>query len=417
MPQLAGAVPHPYQPGRLGRVQIGGRESVERQHPLQQGPLRGSAGGDVHQRLSTAGRQHAQLSAPGPLHQWPGRLPRVVPRLGSARAGPGERRRVLHQDQGVAVRQPYDPVRRPIRPVERLPSQQRPAFVVGERPQRGVRHALLDPVLLLPPAGRHDQGHPLRGQPPGHELQDLARGRVGPVQVVHEDQQRPRLPGSGQYAERARAHRIRVRLGHVRERETALDGSPLGRRQLTEVAAERQQHIGEHRVRQYGFRLHSAGPQHPGALAAGCRVTQHHALADPRFTAQQQSAAVPGQGVHQAVHQVSFGASADEGNGSRDGRHLVGHFGSHDPVRLVRRGRHRPAHTRVAHCTDRIAGRRARRHARHRWFLHDAPVPPPLPSGGVMPPGCPRDGARRELSGRSYDGLRTVLSVRWAHGA
>nr|WP_246086001.1 hypothetical protein [Pseudonocardia hydrocarbonoxydans] len=184
-------------------------------------------------------------------------------------------------------------------PVERQPGDGALPGQVGEGVDQRVG-ALVGRV-----AQRRDHQHRQRRDPADEEAQQVQRERVGAVQVVEDDEQRPVRGGRGQ-----RTGDLLEQLGAAGV-GVALPGAGRGAR----VGAERAQHLRPRPQRGRRGLVGTPAPGHPDAERAGGRgrLLGQPGLADPGLAAEQHHRPAAARRRRQSRHQRrELRAAADE---------------------------------------------------------------------------------------------------------
>ena len=133
-----------------------------------------------------------------------------------------------------------------------------------------------------------DQPDRLRPETARDEGQRLRRGRVEPLRVVHDADQRPLLRDVGQQAQDRQADEEPIRRVAVAQTERGAERVALRAGKALEAIQERRAQLLQPRERELHLRL---DPGRPGDAAPGRvlhQILQQRALADPGLAAQHQ---------------------------------------------------------------------------------------------------------------------------------
>ena len=148
--------------------------------------------------------------------------------------------RQVQQRQRVAARLRDDAVADTIvEPTRDGSAQQRARILVGQPAQ----HQLGQAAEVVPGTRLADRDHDrdrLRQQPSRDEAEDQRRGRVEPLGVLHQTQQRPLLGRGGQQAQHGESDQEPVRDVARREAQGDAQRVPLGLRQRVQLVEQRR---------------------------------------------------------------------------------------------------------------------------------------------------------------------------------
>ena len=240
-----------------------------------------------------------------------------------ARSAPLMPRGQLDQRQGIAAGLGDDPIEDPfVEAAGDHRGQQGPGVGIGQSLERQVGEAgqLAGRARL---AHGDDHRHRLGAQPPGHEADDLARGVVQPLGVLHEAQQRTFLGHVGQQAQRRQRHHEPIADVTRRQPEGHAQGPLLRLGKGVEVAEHRRAQLVQAGVGELHLGLHAGdlGDAEAGGLAGG--VAQQGRLADARLAADHQHRALSvAHVVEQLIEDLSLPGPATERCSARGG-HVV----------------------------------------------------------------------------------------------
>ena len=194
--------------------------------------------------------------------------------------------RQLHQRQRVAAGLGDDLVADP--------RVQRPG---QHRVQQRARIGLLQPLdhqlrqprqLVARNASREDQADRFRRQATRNEPEDLRRGAIEPLLVVHQADQRMLLGDLGQQAQDGQPDQEAVRRRPGTEAERGPQRSALRSRETLEATQHRRAQLVQPGERELHLRLDPGGARHPAARGVLDQVVQQRRLAHARLAAHHQ---------------------------------------------------------------------------------------------------------------------------------
>ena len=154
---------------------------------------------------------------------------------------------------------------------------------------------------------------------PGKQ-QRLARWRIEPVRIVHDDEHGRFLGGRRQEAERRRSHGEPVARHGRPERERPGQRGLLGAGNPVKQVQDRAQQLGKTRERQLRFRLKRTSAQHLEISRRCGGVLEQPRLPDARLTVEKQRRTLAAAGLgDQAVKSRSLLFPADQHRSNRNG--------------------------------------------------------------------------------------------------
>ena len=175
---------------------------------------------------------------------------------------------------------------------------------LGQAFQRGCAGGLAHP---------EHQCHRFREQPSRHEAEDLARGAVQPLRVIHHAQQRALLCHGSQEAEYGqRDQEVVPRLAGL---QTQRDAQSVALRlwKRVEPNQHRSAELMHRRERQVHLGLDAGDPRRPERRRLARAVIQERGLADPRLAADHQDRALAAADVVQhPIEHLALGGTAQQ---------------------------------------------------------------------------------------------------------
>ena len=185
-----------------------------------------------------------------------------------------------------------------------------PVQLEGAEPRCG------DPFAVAHP---QQQQHALAAKTAPGEQQRLARGRIEPVRIVHDDENGRFLGGRRQEAERRRSHGEPVARHGRPERQRTGQRGLLGTGNPAEQVQDRAQQLGKTRERQLRFRLERTSAQHLEISRRCGGVLEQPRLPDARLTVEKQRRALAAASTgDQAIELRSLVFPADQHRSNRN---------------------------------------------------------------------------------------------------
>jgi hypothetical protein len=224
-----------------------------------------------------------------------------------------ERARQLQDRQRVATRLGDEPVAHPLVEPARDDGREQGARVpVGQPAERKLRQIRqLELVARL--ADREHDRHRLGQQPPCHEAEDLRRGRIEPLGVVDEAQQRPVAGDLGEQGERGQGDQEAVGSGTGCQAESDAQRSLLRLRKRADAVEHRRAQLVQPRERQLHLGLDPGDAREAEPRRLLSAMLQQRRLADSRLAADDEDGALTASDVlQQPVEKLTFAGSAQQ---------------------------------------------------------------------------------------------------------
>ena len=247
----------------------------------------------------------------------PGQVSRVRKGEPAGQVGGAPASVELEQGQRVAVGLLQDPGADAL--VERAwddRRQQRPSrvFVQSVQPEFGqARQVIRRGSSWGRRPDREHQRYRLRQQAAPDESEDLGRGLVEPLRVVHDAQHRPLLGGLRHEAERRQGDQEPVRAISGGEPERDAEPATLRLGQRPEPAEHRRAQLVQPRVGELHLRLDAGHAGYPETGRLGDQLPQQFRLADPRLSPHDQDgAAAPAHVRDEPSQDLQLGGPAEQ---------------------------------------------------------------------------------------------------------
>ncbi len=190
--------------------------------------------------------------------------------------------------------------------------EQRACVLVGQRPEVELRQPRELAGVGRVADGEHER-HRLGEQPAGDEAEHLRGGRVEPLRVVDDAQQRALGSGLGEEAQRRERDQEAVGRGAGRQPQGDAEGRLLRGRQGVEPAEQRRAQLMEAGERQLHLRLDAGHPRDAEARRLPGAVVQQRGLAHPGLAPHDQHrAAVIASVLEQPIERPALGGTAQE---------------------------------------------------------------------------------------------------------
>ena len=171
--------------------------------------------------------------------------------------------------------------------------------------------------------GRKDKPHRLHAQPARHERQDLGRGPVQPLRVIHHANQRPICRGLRQHAQHSQADQEPVRHRAIVQPEGDPKRLTLRRRQSFKLIENGRAQLVQRRERELHLRLDSRDADDPGICSLPCQVLQQRRLTHPRLAADHQATALtPAESLEEGIQFAALRGAANQSRGSSSRRRM-----------------------------------------------------------------------------------------------
>ena len=192
-------------------------------------------------------------------------------------------------------------------------------------------HQLRQPrQLIARDAGREHQTDRLRLQAARHERQDLRRGAIEPLLVIHHTDQRPLLGHLREQAQDRQTDQKAIRRRPGTDTERGQQRITLRNRETLDAIQHRRQQLMQPGERQLHLRLDTGGAHHPAARRLRDQVLQQRRLAHTRFAAHHQRPALTAANrLDELVEDVPFAAPAPQFCGASSDRGMGGHHARH----------------------------------------------------------------------------------------
>ena len=160
-------------------------------------------------------------------------------------------------------------------------------------------------------ACREDQADGLRLQPPCNECQDLRRGAIEPLLVIHQADHRLLLSRLGQQAQDSQGNEEAIRRRPGTDAERGLQRIALRIRKPVDVIKDRRQQLMQPSEGQLHLRLDTGGTQHAEAGRLLDQVLEQRGLAHARFASDNQRPALTrANGGDESVELIALAAPA-----------------------------------------------------------------------------------------------------------
>ena len=198
--------------------------------------------------------------------------------------------------------------------------QQRPRV----RALQPLDHQLRQPGQLLGrDPGRKDKPHRLHAQPARHERQDLSRGPIQPLRVIHHANERAICCGLRQQAQHSQADQEPVRHRAIVQPKGDPKRLTLRRRQPFKLIENGRAQLVQRRERELHLRLDSRDADDPGICSLPCQVLQQRRLTHPRLAADHQATALTSaQSLEEGIQFAALRGAANQSRGSSSRRRM-----------------------------------------------------------------------------------------------